>query len=307
VPGGLALASVRRDEPPERSASWLELFFDLVLVAAVGALAAELHDEHSLAGLARFAALFVPVWWGYTWYSTAFNDDDAVNRVALLAAMACVAALAAGVAGAADGRSDTFVVAYAGLFALLAALYGRAWVRVPAARTLSARYVLGLVIAAAIWWLYFDRWRGMPAGGIRSGFVWAQGHLLVFAGIAAAAVGVEFAIEAAAEGHDLVLADRLPLGSGLAAYLLAMALIRGATRRVDWIVVLRLAAAGVVLGPAFLDGLAPLAFAGLVALIMAAECAVDLIGFPPEPGLPKPALPHEVGRRRHPAGGLIDG
>jgi low temperature requirement protein LtrA len=92
----------------DRQASWLELFFDLVLVAAVGALAAQLHEDHSLEGLLVFAGLFVPVWWawwGFTWYSAAFNDDDAVNRVALLAAMGGVATLAAGVAGVADGHS----------------------------------------------------------------------------------------------------------------------------------------------------------------------------------------------------------
>ena len=60
--------------------------------------------------------------------------------------------------------------------------------------------LLGLAIAAAIWWLYFDRWRAMPAGGMRSGYVWAQVHLLVFAGIAAAAVGIDFAVTAAATG-----------------------------------------------------------------------------------------------------------
>jgi len=49
----------------ERHASWLELFFDLVFVAAVAALATQLHADHSLAGLAVFAALFVPVWWGW--------------------------------------------------------------------------------------------------------------------------------------------------------------------------------------------------------------------------------------------------
>jgi len=122
-----------------RRASWLELFFDLVLVAAVGALAAQLHEDLSLA---RFAGLFVPVfwvWWAFTWWSTAFNADTAIDRVALLVAMAAVGALAAGTPGVGHGDSATFVVAYAGLFLLLAGLYGRAWKRVPARRSLSAR------------------------------------------------------------------------------------------------------------------------------------------------------------------------
>jgi len=96
----------------------------------------------------------VPVWWawwGFTWYSTAFNADDAANRVGLLAAMAVVAALAAGVPGAAHGESDTFVVAYAALFGRLSLLYVRAWLRVPAARRLSARYAAGDVVGAGLW------------------------------------------------------------------------------------------------------------------------------------------------------------
>jgi len=76
----------------------------------------------------------------------------------------------------------------------------------------------GFVLAAAIWWLYFDLFRRMPVDrGFGGRFVWAQGHYLVFAGIAAAAVGVEFAVEAAADGEELDLADRLPLGAGLGA------------------------------------------------------------------------------------------
>jgi low temperature requirement protein LtrA len=138
----------------ERRASWLELFFDLVLVAAVAALASLLHEDSSATGLAVYAGLFVPVWWawwGFTWYSAAFNDDDTVNRLALFAGMAGVAAMAAGVSGAAHARSGTFVVAIAALLALLAALYARAWIRIPAARALSGRYAAGDASGATLW------------------------------------------------------------------------------------------------------------------------------------------------------------
>jgi len=66
------------------------LFFDLVFVVAVAALAHQLHDDHSLTGLAVFAGLFVPVWWawrGFAWYATGFDTDDRAFRVALLAGM----------------------------------------------------------------------------------------------------------------------------------------------------------------------------------------------------------------------------
>ncbi len=368
-------------EDGERHASWIELFFDLVFVAAVAALATQLHDDHSAAGLAVFAGLFVPVWWGwmgYTWYATGFASDDAVFRLGLLSGMLAIGALSAGVAGAAGGDSTTFVIAYACLFYVLAALYGRTWLATEAARPLAARLaignalgatlwlaslgldesvrpivwsvamllqittfafapwsrssdpfdpvhvaeryglftivvlgesivvtvagleigssvpaalvaVLGFVVAAAIWWLYFGIFRSMPVDrGFGGRFVWAQGHLLVFAGIAAAAVGVEFAIEAAAAGESLELADRLPLGAGLGAYLAALAAIRGANHRADWVAAMRLAVGATILALAIMGlGLDPLSFVALIAALVVAEAAIELSRAPPR-GAPAP-------------------
>lgn len=113
--------------------------------------------------------------------------------------------------------------------------------------------------------------------GFGSRFVWAQGHLLVFAGIAAAAVGIEFAIEAAANREPLELADRLPLGAGLCAYMAAMAAIRAANRRIDWVVCARLAVAATALLLAIVGlGLPPLSFVALVATLIVAEAALEL-------------------------------
>jgi low temperature requirement protein LtrA len=377
-------------EVPERRASWLELFFDLVLVAAVAGLAAQLDEDHSVTALAVFAGLFVTVWWawwGFTWYSAAFNTDDPVNRIGLLAGMAAVAGIVVGIPGAAHGDSDTFVIAYAVLLAILAALYAHAYVAVPVARPLSIRYfagdvlgaaisigslaldegvrpfawalamvvlmsfpvwaaaslhfrssdaahiaeryglftlivlgesvagtiagldtgssvaavaagLWGLVIAAAVWWLYFDRWQGMPAGSVRSGAVWAQGHFFVFAGIAAAAVGVEHGVQAAARGEPLTLADRLPLGTGLAGFLLAMAAIRAATRSVDRIVALRVAAAALVAAFALVGIGSAQWFVAASALVMVCECAIDLRIAPPPARPQPPPLPHELLVRR---------
>jgi len=149
--------------------------------------------------------------------------------------------------------------------------------------------VLGFAIAATIWWLYFGIFRSMPVDHRFGGrFVWAQGHLLVFAGIAAAAVGVEFAVEAAAHGESLELADRLPLGAGLGAYLAALAAIRRANRGADWVVSMRLGIAGAVLALAIAGlGLGPLSFVALVAVLLVGKAAVELTRAPPR-GSPHP-------------------
>ena len=61
------------------------------------------------------------------------------------------------------------------------------------------------------------------------------------------------------------MADRLPLGAGLAAYLAAMAAIRAANRRPDRVVLIRLVTAGTALALALAgDGLAPLTFVALL-------------------------------------------
>jgi len=361
------------DARSERGASWLELFFDLVYVAAIAALAHELHDEHSVVGLAVFGGLFVPVWWAwrsFTWYSSSFGTGGWGDRVGLLVAMLASAVLAAGLGGAAQGDSTTFVVAYAGLLVVLCALHGAAWRREPTVRAINARQVVGnglgavlwlaslavdedvrpvlwamamlvligtplavlaqplraydshhiaeryglftlivlgesvvvtvegfeagsgaeavavavvgFVMAGAIWWVYFDRFRGMPGGGPAVLFVWAQVHGLVFAGIAAAAVGIEFCVEAAASGQALQIVDRLPLGAGLAAYLAAMAAIRSTTRRADIVVGMRLGAGLVILALAVGgDGLGPFGFVGMVGAVFVAEAAMEMWRWPP--------------------------
>jgi low temperature requirement protein LtrA len=45
----------------ERRAAWLKLFFDLVFVVAIAALAVFLHDHLTLGGFLGFALLLVPV------------------------------------------------------------------------------------------------------------------------------------------------------------------------------------------------------------------------------------------------------
>jgi low temperature requirement protein LtrA len=91
----------------ERTSTWLELFFDLCFVVAVAALARGLHDQPNLGGMLRFLGLFVPVWWSwmiFTWYATAFDNDDVPYRVTLFVAMLSILGLAASVGGSAWSR-----------------------------------------------------------------------------------------------------------------------------------------------------------------------------------------------------------
>jgi low temperature requirement protein LtrA len=144
------------DAEDERHATWTELFFDLVFVVAVAELGALLHDDPTLTGALRCAGLFVPVWWAwicFTVYADRFDTDDAVFRVAMLAAMLGVAALAINVHLAARGDSAGFVLAYAALRLILFALYARARRAAPEAAPLLGRYLQGFSLALAVWLL----------------------------------------------------------------------------------------------------------------------------------------------------------
>jgi len=54
------------EEPRERHASWLELFFDLVVIAAVAQLADRLHGDPSLVDVGLAVVLYVAVWLAWT-------------------------------------------------------------------------------------------------------------------------------------------------------------------------------------------------------------------------------------------------
>jgi low temperature requirement protein LtrA len=139
---------------PERRASWLELFFDLCFVVAVGAVAHILHDDSSIEGTVLFAALFIPVWWSwmeYAWYATSFPEGGGINRFAAFAAMLTVLAMATQVGAASHGDPHGIVLAFVVFHAIVVALFLRAARLYPRRQAFSIRYGSGFGLAAVIW------------------------------------------------------------------------------------------------------------------------------------------------------------
>jgi low temperature requirement protein LtrA len=138
----------------ERHSTWLELFFDLVFVAAIAQLSSSLASKPTAAGLATFAGLFVVVWWVWvelTTYADRFDTDDLFHRLAMLLAMLLAVGLAAAVPGAFRGHTAPFAIAYALLKGEQLVLYERARRQVPDARSLYGRYVLAGSLSAGLW------------------------------------------------------------------------------------------------------------------------------------------------------------
>jgi len=98
----------------ERHASWLELFFDLVIVAAVAQLAHLLHDEHTLGDVALVAILYYAIWSVWTAFTLYANVSGERTRTrAMLLAMFGIAVLAVAVPNVLHGHgSFAFALAY---------------------------------------------------------------------------------------------------------------------------------------------------------------------------------------------------
>jgi len=113
-----------------RKVTWLELFFDLVFVAAVSQVASPLHEQYTPEGLLRLAPLFALIWWAWTGHSvfaTRFDTDDGIQRGLTLLQMFAVAIMAANAKDALDSRSSAgFAAAYAVVRLILVAQYARA-------------------------------------------------------------------------------------------------------------------------------------------------------------------------------------
>jgi low temperature requirement protein LtrA len=144
---------LRTLDESERSATWLELFYDLVFVAAVAVLGGRLLADPSWSGVVPYTGYFVLLWWlwaSHTFYADRFDTDDLVYRNFAAAQILAIVVIAAAVAG--DSSSTfAFAIGYASVRLILLALYARAYRHVLPARLLCAGYIKGFGIAAVLW------------------------------------------------------------------------------------------------------------------------------------------------------------
>ena len=138
----------------QKPVSWLELFFDLVFVAAVAQVGTPLGHDYTFAGLARYAFLFFLIWWawlGHSMFNTRFLVDDSVQRILTLVQIFATAVMAANARDALSSRDSAgFAAAYAVVRFVLAIQYLRV-ARVAGARSLAFVHTSGFGIAALIW------------------------------------------------------------------------------------------------------------------------------------------------------------
>jgi low temperature requirement protein LtrA len=138
----------------DRSATRLELFFDLAFIFFVARCGEVLAADQSWHGALLFAGLLTAGWWGWTsttLYANRFDTDDAVFRLLTLTAMAGVVAMAASVDQISGPAGRWFVLGYVLIRVALIAGYLRAWRHVPQARSTARLYLIGHTLGAGLW------------------------------------------------------------------------------------------------------------------------------------------------------------
>ncbi len=150
---GIRPPRLRTLDESDRSATWLELFYDLVFVAAVAVLGTRLVVDLSWEGLLSYAAYFALLWWlwaSHTFYADRFDTDDLVYRLLAGVQMVAIAVIAASLS-IDSGSTLAFSIGYAFARLTLLALYARAYRHVGPARVLCAGYLKGIGAAAVVW------------------------------------------------------------------------------------------------------------------------------------------------------------
>src|SRR5215468_4440618 len=116
----------------EQMGVWLELFYDLVFVAAILVFSSAVSHLHDGARIAWVVIVFAAVWW--IWLSTTiftnrYRMTDLGHRLLLLLQMFLVVLIAIE-ARAGVVRDETYLaLTYGGLVGTVAAMYWRAWRR----------------------------------------------------------------------------------------------------------------------------------------------------------------------------------
>lgn len=115
---------------PNRHATWLELFFDLIYVVTIGDVTHILSHTHEghLDPLQfwKFVLIFIPLWWiwaSHTMYANRFDADDRKHRLATLLIMFLLIIISGLIGQRFLASYEAIVVCYAGAKYIIAAMY----------------------------------------------------------------------------------------------------------------------------------------------------------------------------------------
>ena len=171
-----------------RTATPLELLFDLTFVVAVSLAASQLHHAmaagHALAALPGYGMAFFAIWWAWmnqTWFASAYDNDDAVFRVLTMLQMAGVLVFASGVPALFEGDTKLAVLGYVCMRLPLCLQWWRAAQGDAARRATCLRYARGVAAVQVLW---IARYFAAASGWIAPALLWPSAALLALAELA---------------------------------------------------------------------------------------------------------------------------
>lgn len=121
-------AGVGSGQRPATGVSWLELFYDLVLVAAIVVFSTAFSLDPTIGSAGVVAGAFAALWWIWlatTSFQNRYRVDDAPQRALVLLQMFLLVLVAVATADGLEHNESLVSIAYAGLTLSLAVMYAR--------------------------------------------------------------------------------------------------------------------------------------------------------------------------------------
>ncbi|RUQ98152.1 low temperature requirement protein A [Labedella endophytica] len=173
---GLKRMRPRDPAEPHRSATPLELFFDLVFVVSIAIASRNLHhfesEGHIADGVGPYLMVFFAIWWAwmnFTWFATSFDTDDWLYRLATILQMGGALLVAAGAEAAMiDGEFGLTIVGYVVMRLVMVGQWFRAAAGSPSHRRAALRYAGGIASVQVLWVVW---WLTVPDGARVPGLI----------------------------------------------------------------------------------------------------------------------------------------
>jgi low temperature requirement protein LtrA len=151
----------RHTHEEHRASTPLELLFDLCFVVAVAQASTSLHhaltDGELGKAVTSYPAVFFAIWWAwmnFTWFASAYDNDDALYRLVVLVQIAGALILAAGVPRAfTNDEWGIVTLGYAVMRLALVTQWLRAAREDPEHRATDIRYAVGVGVLMVAWGL----------------------------------------------------------------------------------------------------------------------------------------------------------
>ncbi|MFB8755816.1 low temperature requirement protein A [Streptomyces nigra] len=152
--------SARGRGEAHRVATPLELFFDLCFVVAIAQAGVQLvhavAEGHAGEGILDYAMVFFAIWWAwmnFTWFASAYDNDDVLYRIVTLIQISGVLVLAAGVSE--TFQDHDYAAVLVGYLIMRLALVWQ-WLRVARSssgpeRMMALRYAGGVLLCQIGW------------------------------------------------------------------------------------------------------------------------------------------------------------